>query len=33
MRFTEIETTQDANSGFVSPGISCFLFDASEYGA
>lgn len=33
MRFTEIETAQDANSGFVSPGIACFHFNASEAGA
>ena len=30
IRFTEIETTQDANSGFVSPGVACFHGDASE---
>lgn len=30
IRFTEIETTQDANFGFVSPGVACFHIDASE---
>jgi len=30
IHFTEIETTQDANSGFVSPGIACFHIGASE---
>lgn len=30
IRFTEIEATRAANSGFVSPGIACFHIDASE---
>lgn len=30
IRFTEIEATRDANSGFVSPGVACFHIDASE---